>query len=266
MVYALSPDGAMQPAISVVPGDIAAPFGVAVDTARETLWVTTAGVAHMEGYQPADSARAELLRVRRSDGAVTARWKLGTGKGTPGELTLTPNGDVLISDGVLGILYRLRSGAGEIESIENPLLRSPQGIASDEAGDVAWVADWAHGLLRWNLTTGGISAVQTPDDVTLLGIDGLRRANGRLIGVQNGITPPRIVEIELDKNGSSVQSVRTLDRPSNMEGEPTVGAVLGDRYVYVSSSAWPFWTDDGQRRSNTGPLPPVVVREMRLSR
>jgi hypothetical protein len=120
--------------------------------------------------------------------------------------------------------------------------------------------------LRWNLATDEISAVHTPDDVTLLGIDGLRRVNARLIGVQNGIVPPRIVEIELEESGSSVRSVRTLDRPSNMEGEPTVGAVLGDRYVYVASSAWPFWTDDGQRRSNTGPLPPVVVREMRLSR
>jgi hypothetical protein len=265
MVYAISPDGAIQPAISVVPGDIAAPFGVAVDTAREVLWVTTAGVAHMAGYPPSDSARAELLLVRRSDGVVTGRWKLGAGTGTPGELTLTTNGEVLISDAVLGRLYRLRSDAGQIETIEHPLLRSPQGIASDERGEVAWVADWTHGLLRWNLATHEISAVHTPDDVTLLGIDGLRRVNARLIGVQNGITPPRIVEIELDESGSSVQSVQTLDRPSDLEGEPTVGAVLGDRFVYVSSSAWPFWTDDGSRRANSGPLPRVVVRELPLS-
>ncbi len=161
MVYAISPDGAIQPAISVVPGDIAAPFGVAVDTAREVLWVTSAGVAHMEGHQPSDSARAELLLVRRSDGVVTGRWKLGAGTGTPGELTLTTNGEVLISDAVLGRLYRLRSDAGQIETIEHPLLRSPQGIASDERGEVAWVADWTHGLLRWNLATHEISAVHT---------------------------------------------------------------------------------------------------------
>jgi hypothetical protein len=189
---------------------------------------------------------------------------LGTGTGTPGELTLTTSGEVLISDAVLGRIYRLRSDAGKIETIEHPLLRSPQGIASDERGEVAWVADWTHGLLRWNLATNEISALHTPDDVTLLGIDGLRRVIDRLIGVQNGISPPRIIEIRLDEKGSSVHTVRTLDRPSDLEGEPTVGAVLGDRYVYVASSAWPFWTDDGRRRANTGPLPLVVVREMPL--
>ncbi len=264
MVYAVAASGAVQPAMSVLPGDIAAPFGVALDTTRDVLWVTTAGVAHMANYQPSDSARAELLRVQRSNGVVTGRWMLGTGTGTPGELTLTTNGEVLISDAVLGRIYRLRSDAGQIETIEHPLLRSPQGIASDERGEVAWVADWTHGLLRWNLATNEISALHTPDDVTLLGIDGLRRVTDRLIGVQNGISPPRIIEIRLDENGSSVQTVRTLDRPSDLEGEPTVGAVLGDRYVYVSSSAWPFWTDDGSRRANTGPLPLVVVREMPL--
>ena len=266
MVYAVSPGGVVTPALRGDSATIAAPFGVALDASRDVLWITTAGVAHMSGYAPADSARAELVRVRRADGAITGRWALGGGTGMPGELALSPRGDVLVSDAVLGRLYRLRANTAALDIVEHPLLRSPQGIAVDGRGRVAWVADWSHGLLRWDLETDSLAPVATPDDVTLLGIDGLRRAGTRLIGVQNGIAPPRIVEIELDESGSAVRAVRTLDRPSQLEGEPTVGAVWNARYVYVASSAWPFWTDAGRRREGTGPLPPVVVRELSLDR
>ena len=266
MVYAVSPAGAITPALRGDSANIAAPFGVALDASRDVLWITTAGVAHMSGYAPTDSARAELVRVRRADGMITGRWALGSGTGMPGELALSPRGHVLVSDAVLSRLYRLRADTGDIEVVEHPLLRSPQGIAVDARGRVAWVADWSLGLLRWDLDTDSLVQVATPDDVTLVGIDGLRRAGDRLIGVQNGIAPPRVVEIVLDESGSAVRTVRTLDRPPQLEGEPTVGAVYDDRYLYVASSAWPFWTDDGQRREGTGPLPPVVVRELRLAR
>jgi streptogramin lyase len=209
--------------------------------------------------------RAELLRVRLSDGAIVARWTLGDGTGTPGAIALPPGGDVLVSDGARGLLHRLRAGAGTLETIASPLLRSPQGIAPDADGTVAWVADWSHGLLRWDLRTDSVTAVVTPDDAALLGIDGLRRWGDRLIGVQNGVSPARIVGVTLDEKGRAVRRVRTLDRPT-MEGEPTVGVIVGARYLYVSSSAWAFWTDDGKRRPGTAPLPAVIVRELLLAR
>ncbi len=270
-VMAIAPDGAVRSAI-VAPDVAGAPsgarhgaaMGVAVDRARGVLWVTTAKLAHMREDAPTDSVRAELLRVRLSDGAIDARWTLGDGTGMPGEIALTPGGDVLVSDGVRGLLYRLRGGTGALASLASPLLRSPQGIAPSADGAVAWVADWSHGLLRWDLATDSLTAVVTPDDVTLLGIDGLRRWGALLIGVQNGVAPARIVGIALDEAGRAVRRVRTLDRPA-LEGEPTVGVVVGDRYVYVSSSAWPFWTDDGARRAGSGPLPPVTVRELLLA-
>lgn len=272
-VTAIARDGGVRSAIAApraasgaAPG--AAPgaaLGVAFDGARGALWVTTAKLPHMRSDGPGDTVRAELLHVRLADGAIVARWTLGDGTGTPGEIALSPGGDVLVSDGARGRLHRLRGGAGTLETIASPLLRSPQGIAPNGDGTVAWVADWSHGLLRWDLRTDAVTAVATPDDAALLGIDGLRRWGDRLIGVQNGVSPARIVGISLDEEGRVVRRVRTLDRPT-MEGEPTVGVILGERYVYVSSSAWPFWTDQGERRPGTAPLPGVIVRELLLAR
>jgi sugar lactone lactonase YvrE len=245
---------------------VAAAFGVAFDGTRGALWVTTAGTPHMKDFQPGDTARAELLRVRLRDGRIEQRWLLGDGKGMPGELSLTPSGDVLVSDGLRARLYRLRQGAGTMEVITSPVVRSPQGIAPSADGSVAWVADWSHGLLRWDLRTDSVTAVTTPDDIALLGVDGLRRHGDRLIGVQNGVTPARVVAITLDAGGRAVRAVETIDRPAAMEGEPTVGAIAGDRYVYVSSGGWPFFGDDGSRLPRTPALPPVTVRELTLRR
>lgn len=264
-VMAIKRDGSSRSALVAPASPAAAAFGVAFDGARRALWVTTAATPHMKDHRPADSLHAELLRVRLGDGAIEQRWTLGDGTGTPGEIALARNGDVLVSDATRGRLYRLRGGAGEVQVISSPLLRSVQGIAPAADGSVAWVADWSHGLLRWDLRTDEISAVETPAEMALLGIDGLRLAGAMLIGVQNGATPARVVGITLDPSGRVVREVRTLDRPA-LEGEPTVGAVIGDRFVYVSSSAWPFWNDAGARVPNSGALPPVVVRELPLPR
>jgi hypothetical protein len=121
-------------------------------------------------------------------------------------------------------------------------------------------------LLRWDLGADVVERVAVPLGATLLGIDGLRRSGDLLVAVQNGVRPNRVISMWLAPDGRKVGAVTTLDRPAVMEGEPTIGAVRGDRYLYVSSSAWPFWTEQGQRISPERPLPPVVVRELALPR
>jgi hypothetical protein len=129
---------------------------------------------------------------------------------------------------------------------------------------VAYVADWSRGLMAWDLSTGAVHKVADPEGESLRGMDGLRWWRGGLIGVQNGRAPARIVELTLADDGRAVRSIRTLDQPSAADGEATVGAVVGSRYLYVASSAWPFWTDDGVRRAAERSLPPVIVRELQL--
>ena len=241
-------------------------MGITLDAPHGEAWLTTAVLPHM-GRAPGDSlVRSELLRVRIADGTILSRHLLGDGKGTPGEITRAPNGDLLVSDAVLGRLYRLRAGASQVEVIASPLLRSPQGIAVLRGDAVAVVADWSHGLLRWDLRTDSISAIAAPPGVAVLGIDGLRASDDRLIAVQNGIAPMRVAAITLSADARRITTVRTLDRAASTPGEMTVGAIVGDRFVYIASSAWSFWADDGTRAAGSGPLPAVVVREVPLRR
>jgi hypothetical protein len=243
----------------------AAVFGVVVDVARDVVWLAAGGHRAMDGYIAADSASSELLRVGLRDGRIQRRWRLGDGTGIPGEIGLAPDGEVVVSDALRGRLHRLRPGVDTLETITHPLLRSPQGIAFSADGALAWIADWSHGLLRWDRATGEICAVTVEGGATLLGIDGLRRAGDRLVGVQNGVAPARVVGITLSGDGTHATSVAVLDRPATAIGEPTVGTIIGPRYLYVSSSQWPFWSDDA-KRVGTMPLPPVSLRELALPR
>lgn len=90
-----------------------------------------------------------------------------------------------------------------------------------------------------------------------------RAWRGRLIGVQNGSTPQRVLALDLATGGRRVERVQVLDVPP-ATGEATIGTVIGDRYIYVSSSQWPFWSEHGARNAARGPSPSVTVREITL--
>lgn len=245
--------------------DIGAVMGVVFDSLRASVWLSTAKLPTMAARGAADSlVHAELLEVRVRDGQLKRRLRLGDGKGIPGEIALAPDGTVLVSDAIQGLLYRLRPNAAQLETVRSAALRSPQGIAVRPDGRVAYVADWSRGILRWDLATDSLTAVTAEDGRLLRGVDGLRWHAGVLIGLQNGATPNRVLRVALDADGGRLAGLEVLDAPPALEGEMTVGVVAGRDFVYVSSSAWPFWTEEGQRRPDGRPLPPVVLRRLPL--
>jgi DNA-binding beta-propeller fold protein YncE len=265
-VLVVGRDGSRRWLLAETPLARGAVMGVAIDGALDVAWLTTAVVGEA-GRTAADSGRvAALLRVRLRDGAVEFETPLGDGTGAPGEISLTASGEVLVSDALKGRLYRLPRGAMNVTVVESRLLRSPQGIAPSADGAYAIVADWSHGLLRWDLTTNVVEAVAAPDDVALLGVDGLRTHGDGVLAVQNGVRPMRVAFVQLAEDGRRVAGVQTLDRPATAVGELTVGAIDGANFVYVASSQWPFWTETGARNARAGALPPVVLRSVALPR
>jgi hypothetical protein len=240
-------------------------FGVAIDTSSATAWLSAAPTPHMLPTAADGNVGAELLRVALDRGTITGRWTLGDGTGTPGEIALTPRGDVLVSDGTRGRLYRLRAGSAVLEVIESAALRSPQGIAVRPDGAVAYVADWSRGILRWDLQSDELTPVPTAAGGTVRGIDGMRWWHGALLAIQNGVVPHRVLRLTLTAPGDALAGADVLDAPESPSGEGTVGVVIGERLVYVASSAWPFYTAEGVRIKPERALPPLVVREVPLA-
>ena len=241
--------------------DIGAILGVALDPDGVHLWATTSGLPQMNGYVDADSGIAALLKFRITDGTIVQRWDLPPSAAghTLGDVTVTPMGDVFMTDSREPVLYRLRRGRAVMEAYRDPEFRSLQGVAPAPDGQHVYVADYSHGLLRVDLATNAVIRLSDARSSTSLGVDGLVWFEGSLIGVQNGITPPRIVRFHLDESGTSITRQEVLDRNTAIADEPTIGVIAGRSYVYVANSQWDKHDDHGKRVPGSVLAPTVLL-------
>jgi sugar lactone lactonase YvrE len=224
---------------------IGAVMGVRVDTSRNVIWATLTGVPQMSGFVAADTGIAALVQVRISDGAILRRWDLQPGRHVLGDLAVAPDGAVYMSDSQDPVLYRLRSATDTLEALRHPLFRSLQGIAIPTHGDAIYVADYSHGLLRVDFSTGSVTRVADAPNSTTLGCDGIVWYEGSILAVQNGVAPARIMRLRLDPIGERIVSAEVLDRNAGIADEPTIGTLVGDEFVYVANSQWEKYSDDG---------------------
>ena len=233
--------------------ELGAMLGVRVDTARRRLWATTSAMRQTEGYVPADSGIAALLRIDPRTGRIERRWDLPVVPGghVLGDVALGPGGDVWTSDSNEPVLYRLRPGADTLERFRHPLFRGLQGMAVTPDGRSVYVADYAHGLLRLRVADGTVVRLADAPGSTSLGCDGIVLHRGAIVAVQNGVSPARIVRFLLDAAGDSIVAARVLDQQPALAPEPTIGTMVDDRFVYVANGQFEAHDDDGRRLPNT---------------
>ena len=223
-------------------------LGVRVDPARRVVWATTSGLPQMNGWTPADSAIAALLRIDARSGRILRRWDfpLAPHGHALGDLAIGPRGDVYVTDSYHPVLYRLRPGADTLERITHPLFRSLQGMATTDDDRFLYVADYSRGLLRVRLADGDVQRLGVPAGTDTRGCDGIVLHRGALVAVQNGAAPARIVRFLLNVAGDSIVATQVLDRNPALAPEPTIGTMMGDRFVYVANSQWEEFDDAGR--------------------
>jgi sugar lactone lactonase YvrE len=257
----ISPAGVVRELWSRKQPGLGAMFGVRVDPRGGVLWATTSGLAQTEGYQPADSGIAGLLRIRIADGTIERRWDLPSVAGghALGDLAVGPDGDVYLTDSQDPVLYRLRPGRDSLERTTSKLFFSPQGLAPTPDGKSLYLADYAHGLLKLDLATGQLIRLEDAPGSTSVGCDGIAWDRGAIIAVQNGVSPARIVRFVLDQTGNRIARAEVLDRNLPVADEPTIGAMVNQSFVYVANSQWEKYADDGTVRPGAKLARPVLL-------
>ena len=96
---------------------------------------------------------------------------------------------------------------------------------------------------------------------TLLGIDGLLSLGPRrLLGIQNGVAPPRVVRLTLDEAGERVFGLEVLDRHLPLATEPTLATRTGTAVVYIGNSPWSNYAADGRPLAGAHWPRPVLLR------
>lgn len=260
-IVAVTPDGS----ISTFARGIAPGWGmlaVAVDRPRNILWASAEAVPLATGYDSAQQGRSTVLRYDLTTGSLLERYDLPDGAPhQAGDITVAPNGDVIVADGRSGAVYVIPRG-GKLELLIPPgELRSPQGPAIDGDSKSFYLADYARGIARVDRATGRIEWLAHSKDVALNGIDGLTMSGPRtLIAVQNGTNPNRLLKVELDATGTSVTGVSVVAQNTESITEPTHGTFVGSDYYFIANGGYSSFDDDGKLRKGVRATPPVVMR------
>ena len=227
------------------------------------LWIASVPLPLVTREDPglADSAATVLaFDLRSRTIARRLRFPADDAVHEPGAILVTAGGTVYVSDSRHPVLYRVPPAGDVLETAAtSPLFRSLQGMAESADGRRLYVADYSHGLLAVDRGTGSVEPVAVPPGATLLGIDGLVRHGNALVAVQNGVRPARVVRLPLDPTGLRVTAVEILDRRPDIATEPTTGDIAGDWFLYVASSHWPSYHDDGRLRADARLAPPIVL-------
>ncbi|HUQ79617.1 MAG TPA: hypothetical protein VM076_00695 [Gemmatimonadaceae bacterium] len=262
-VVAVGKDGTPRDFVRPGSDGVAGVFGMAVDSARRTLWLATTALPRMEGFTDADSGRVGVFGYHLDTGRLRRKaWapRDSSTAHTFGDVTVAPNGDVYASDSQSPWIYRFAVGADTLERfVTHPLFRSLQGMAFTRDGATMYVADYSHGLLVVDMASRAVVPLAVPKNVTALGVDGLYLHRGALIGVQNGVSPARVVRFCLGADGRSVRKAELLDRNPALADEPTLGVIVGDSAFYVATSQWDKFDDAGRRAPNAKLRPAVVL-------
>jgi sugar lactone lactonase YvrE len=264
-IYRVGPDGGATVLADSAAG-LWAPMGMRVDPAHRRLWVATAAVPQMVGYTPADSGRSAVVALDLGSGAPRARFEVSRDGAAHvvGDLTIGGDGRVYATDSRAPTIYRVPLCGDTLERfVESPLLLSAQGLAAAPDGRTLYVADYARGIIRVDLKTRKAVLLPVADPVLALGIDALSWTGAGLVGVQNGVTPQRVVRLTLDDAGRRIVRSEVLDRAHPAYDEPTLSVVAGDELYYIADGQWERFGEDGSV-ADSSVLRPTVVLRLRL--
>jgi sugar lactone lactonase YvrE len=225
----------------VAPGQdgLLAVLGLRVDPSRRRLWAVSWGSEEVTEFEEDDVGRSRLHCWSLEDGSLLGRWEApaDSTRHAFNDLALRPDGGVVVTDALAGALFAARVDSPALETIlPAQSLRGPNGIAISADGRVAWVSEYVYGVARVDLDSHEYTAVDVPDTIAFIGIDGLYRRNDELVAVQNYAGLDRVAAFRLDAMGHKVESVRILESHHPKMDDPTTGVIVGDEFWYIANS------------------------------
>lgn len=236
-------------------------FGLGLDADRGHLWVATSNVSQFAGFDAQAAVPTALLKLDLTTGERLARHVINPSglSHLLGSVTVAEDGTVFAADTLNPVLFRLQPETEQLELyFGSPNLSSFRGLALSQDHALMYVADYEQGIVVV-ATDGSQRAWQLaiPETLNLGGIDGLYWWDQHLIAIQNGISPQRVLRLELGPDGLGVTAVAPVLAALEEFDTPTFGTMDGSRLLLLSGSHWQHV--DTRGRPLSGELPSVTV-------
>lgn len=236
-------------------------FDLAVDRDRDHLWVATGMASQFAGFDPEADDPSALLRLDLGSGELLARYPVAASdtRHLLGSLVLGSDGTVFAADTLHPVVFRLDAGAQRLEPFfANPNFSSLRGLALSADERHLYLADYEQGIFV--LATDGSNQawkLAVPETLNEGGIDGLYWWNQHLVAIQNGISPQRVLRLQLGEDGLGVLAVAPVLAGLETFDTPTFGAMDGSSLYLFSGSHWRHV--DGRGRAREEALPQVSL-------
>ena len=234
-------------------------LAIKVDAARAVLWTTEVALQGFTIVPQSEWGRSAVLCYDLKTGKLLRRIEGPRGSAF-GDMALLPNGDVIVSDGEGGAIYRIPANGAVLERIDGGDFISPQTSALHPDGRHLFVPDYLRGIGVLDLASKQVNWISMGKRFALNGIDGLYFDRGLLIAVQNGTSPERVVAFRLDPGFTKVESETILEQSTSTLGDPTHGVVVGRDFYYIANSGWDIVDNHGNVKPNTKPSAPIIMR------
>jgi hypothetical protein len=234
-------------------------MAIKIDRPRNLVWATEVALQGFSSALESDWGRSAVLCYDLKTGKLLRRVE-GPRGSSLGDMSLLANGDVVVSDGEGGGVYRLSVKNSVLQRLDAGDFISPQTPTTHPDGDHIFVPDYERGIAVLDLSTRQVHWLATAGQFALNGIDGLYFDRGKLIAVQNGTSPERVIAFTLNPALSEITSETILERSTDTLGDPTHGVVVGDDFYYIADSGWNSIDDHGNIKPGAKPSVPRLMR------
>ncbi len=236
-------------------------FGMKVDPKRRHLWVCSVSTPYMMDADSNTNETSAVYKYHLDSKQLLQSYPLNdTLPHWFGDLTLTQQGDVYISDSRANAIYRITAEKDSLELfLKSQQFLSLQGLDFDPTDHYLFVSDYVRGPFKIDLNQGTISKIQCSlPNISLKSIDGLYYFQNSLITTQNQVYPMRVTRYYLDDHGSKVVSVKFLEKANPLLNEPTLGVIHQGAFFYVANSQW------GGYDQQNNPLPVEQLQDIHI--
>jgi len=214
---------------------------ILVDQSRKRLWVSSASIPAFSRFDPVDKGRSALYEFDLETLQLIHRYPVPVDGRSHllGSMALSPNGDIFIADRALPIIYTKPANEKKLKALmASRDMVSMRGIAIQPDGRLMYVADREMGIMVISIEAGRAGMLVVPPTLNIGGIDGLYLLDNRLIVIQNGIKPQRVMRLQLDATGTKVTDVRPLAVSQPEFDFPSFGVIQGGELYYFANSQW----------------------------
>ncbi|WP_421774022.1 hypothetical protein [Gracilimonas sp.] len=219
-------------------------LGVAIDPVdSDVLWVTTSVMPQFSDYHEEIDGKSAVLKISKKNGRIINSYEPGSER-ILGDLTITKDGSVYITDSRNPVVFTIDSNDVLKVAFQHEEWWNLQGLAFSDDEKYLYLSDYITGVYSIEISSGTIQPIMEENE-WLRGGDGIYLKGGILTVLQNGTTPKRVAQIQLDDKGKAIaETLAFPDQAREDINEPTLGTWVNNDLYYIGNSPWGYYGED----------------------